>query len=102
MSQGGHPVAINREALHAFIDRQCDHVEATPIPAELEALSTGEKLTPAETLALWHAAGVASQIGMALALEPGAYVEGMPEMSEDEDEEAGHAKADALNEEAQA
>ena len=86
---------IDTDALAAFIAQQVEKIHATPIPPELARMADGEKLTEAETLALWYGAGVASQIGMALALEPGAYVIGFPEDMGDDDAE--HAAADALN-----
>lgn len=75
---------IQRDALHAFVDRQLLKIESTPIPPELAALSASERLQPDEVQALWFGAGIASQIGMVLALEPGTYVEPWPEAESDE------------------
>ncbi len=70
--------AFDRVALHAWVDARLDHVEATPIPAEMQALASGEKLGADEVQALWLAAGLASQIGMVLAMDPGTFVPGFP------------------------
>lgn len=69
---------IDREALAAMIDRACLTIESTPIPAELRATGDGEGFDDAEVLALWIGAGLASQVGMALALDPSPYVIGFP------------------------
>lgn len=96
-------MAINRDALVKWVNAQCDKVEGTPIPAELETLGTSERFTDAEVLALWHGAGLASQIGMVLAMDPGTFVDGFPEQGEDAPEdleealEAGHNAADEAN-----
>lgn len=74
---------IQRDALHAFVDRQLLKIESTPVPPELAALSASERLQPDEIQALWFGAGIASQIGMVLALEPGTFVEPWPEAQED-------------------
>lgn len=69
---------IQRDALHAFVDRQLLKIESTPIPPELTGLGASERLQPDEIQALWFGAGIASQIGMALALEPDRFVEPWP------------------------
>jgi hypothetical protein len=69
---------FDRAALHAWVDARLDHVEATPIPTEMQTLADGERFTADETLALWQAAGLASRIGMVLAMEPGQFVIGFP------------------------
>lgn len=69
---------IQRDALHAFIDRQLFKVESTPVPPDMRALGERERLDPDEIHALWVAAGIASQIGMALALEPDRFVQPWP------------------------
>lgn len=84
---------INREALDAFITRQVEKITTTPVPPELAGLAASEKFTDGEVLALWYGAGIASQIGMVLAMEPGEFVDGFPE----QDDDAGHDEADALN-----
>ena len=76
---------IQRDALHAFVDRQLLKIESTPIPPELTGLGVSERLHADEIQALWYGAGIASQIGMVLALEPGTFVEPWPEV-EDEQE----------------
>jgi hypothetical protein len=60
---------IQRDALHAFVDRQLLKIESTPIPPELTGLAASERLQPDEILALWFGAGIASQIGMVLEVE---------------------------------
>lgn len=79
---------IQRDALHAFVDRQLLKIESTPIPPELTGLGASERLQADEIQALWFGAGIASQIGMVLAMEPGAFVEPWPEVEEQEDEPA--------------
>ncbi len=69
---------IKRDALHAFIERQLVTVESTPVPPELQDISVQEQLTSDEVHALWFGAGIASQIGMALALDPSQFVEPWP------------------------
>lgn len=76
---------IDRDALHAWIDRQCDRIETTPIPPELASLGESERLTSDDVLRLWHGAGLASQIGMALSLEPGQFIPGFPTGDDDPD-----------------
>ena len=76
---------IQRDALHAFVDRQLLKIESTPIPPELTGLGVSERLQADEIQALWYGAGIASQIGMVLAMEPGTFVEPWPEV-EDEQE----------------
>ena len=73
---------IQRDALHAFVDRQLLKIESTPIPPELTGLGVSERLQADEIQALWFGAGIASQIGMVL-----AFVEPWPEV-EDDDAEA--------------
>ena len=73
---------IQRDALHAFVDRQLLKIESTPIPPELTGLGVSERLQPDEVLALWFGAGIASQIGMVLAMEPGTFVEPWPGLEE--------------------
>jgi hypothetical protein len=87
---------INREALDAFITRQVEKITTTPVPPELAGLADSEKLSGDEVLALWYGAGLASQIGMVLAMDPGTFVDGFPE--QDDDADAEHDAADALNE----
>ena len=70
---------IDRDALHAFIDRQLFRIQSTPPPVDMRALERQSGLGPDEVRALWIGAGIASQIGMALALEPGRFVRGWPE-----------------------
>jgi hypothetical protein len=78
---------IQRDALHAFVDRQLLKIESTPIPPELTGLGVSERLQADEIQALWFGAGIASQIGMVLAMDPGTFVEPWPEV-EDDDAEA--------------
>ena len=85
---------FDRVALHAWVDARLDHVEATPIPPEMQTMADGERFTADETLALWLAAGLASQIGMVLAMEPGPFVLGFPadrEADDDDNPEAADA-----------
>ncbi|MGI9187781.1 MAG: hypothetical protein ACR2J9_09780 [Gaiellales bacterium] len=79
---------IQRDALHAFIDRQLLKIETTPIPPELAGLGASERLQPDEIHALWFGAGIASQIGMALTLDPGTFVDPWPEPDGDEPADA--------------
>ena len=60
---------IQRDALHAFVDRQLLKIESTPIPPELTGLGAAERLQADEIQALWFGAGIASQIGMVLAMD---------------------------------
>ena len=69
---------IQRDALHAFIDRQLVRIETTPVPPELAELGAGERFRSDEIAALWCGAGIASQIGLALMLDPGVFVEPWP------------------------
>ena len=70
--------SIQRDHLHQFVDRELDRVLATPLPPELAALGAAESYSPDEVRALWVGAGIASQIGLALMLDPGAFVEPWP------------------------
>lgn len=70
---------IDRAALHAFVDRQLVRIESTPPPADTHDLERRSGLSADQVRALWIGAGIASQIGMALALDPGRYVRGWPE-----------------------
>ena len=76
---------IQRDALHAFVDRQLLKIESTPIPPELSGLGVSERLQADEIQALWFGAGIASQIGMVLAMEPGTFVEPWPEVEEEQE-----------------
>lgn len=71
-------VRIKRDALHALIDAKCSSIEATPVPPEMATMAEGEKFTADEALALWFGAGIASQIGMLLTLDPSPFVDGWP------------------------
>ncbi len=71
---------IQRDALHAFIDRQLVRIETTPVPPELAELGACERFGPDEIAALWCGAGIASQIGLALMLDPGAFVDPWPDV----------------------
>ena len=84
---GGMPT-IKRDALHAFVDRQLFKVESTPVPPDMAQLGHREALTVEEVQALWIGAGIASQIGMALALEPQRFVDPWPGAQDDDDERA--------------
>ena len=75
---------IQRDALHAFIDRQLLQVESTPVPVELRPAVEDGSMTADEVHALWMGAGIASQIGMALALDPSRFVEPWPARDETE------------------
>jgi hypothetical protein len=79
---------IQRDALHAFVDRQLLKIASTPIPPELTGLGASERLQPDEIQALWFGAGIASQIGMVLAMEPGTFVEPWPVVEDDQPEPA--------------
>lgn len=79
---------IDRDALAAMIDRACLVIESTPIPAELRSTGDGGGFDEAEVLALWIGAGLASQVGMALALDPSPYVIGFPPKRDDADDDA--------------
>lgn len=69
---------ILRDRLHQFVDLQLDHVLATPVPPDMAALGASESYTPDQVHALWVGAGIASQIGVALWLDPGVFVEPWP------------------------
>lgn len=74
---------IQRDALHAFVDRQLFRIESTPPPPDLRALERKAGLTVEEVRAVWIGAGIASQIGMALALDPSRFVTGWPVAADD-------------------
>ncbi|MEI7438662.1 MAG: hypothetical protein WCK20_03220 [Thermoleophilia bacterium] len=74
---------IQRDALHAFIDRQLLQVESTPVPNELQPAVEGGSMTADEVHALWMGAGIASQIGMSLVLDPSRFVEPWPEREDE-------------------
>jgi len=86
VGHGAPMTTIKRDALHAFIDRQLFRVESTPVPPELREVEEREGLSADQVQALWLGAGIASQIGMALALDPSAFVEPWP----------GHDDADQM------
>lgn len=77
---------INREALHAWIESRCDLIESTPVPREMmeEALGDPDSdgMSGNDILALWVGAGLASQVGMSLALDPSAWLTHWPVSSE--------------------
>jgi hypothetical protein len=85
---------IDREALAAMIDRACFTIESTPIPAELRSTGDGNGFDEAEVLALWIGAGLASQVGMALALDPSPYVIGFPPKKDDDAPESYAVRAE--------
>lgn len=65
---------IATDRLVAFVAEQARLVEGTPMPADLDAIVPDD--VPRDTLpAVWLAAGVASQIGIALVDDPGRFVE---------------------------
>ena len=74
---------IRRDLLHSFIDSQLDRVLATPVPPDLAALAASERFDVDEARALWVGAGIASQIGLALAFDPGRFVEPWPERDDE-------------------
>ena len=76
---------IQCDALHAFVDRQLLKIESTPIPPELTGLGVSERLQSDEIQALWVGAGIASQIGMVLAMDPGTFVEPWPQVEDDQE-----------------
>jgi hypothetical protein len=73
---------VNRESLISFIDRKLLLIESTPIPDDMRALGQEDGMSEEDIRALWVGAGIASQIGMALALEPGPFVTTWPEEGE--------------------
>ena len=79
----GGMTTIRRDLINSFIDSQLDRVLATPVPPELAALAASERFDADEARALWMGAGIASQIGMALALDPGRFVEPWPVRDEE-------------------
>jgi hypothetical protein len=91
---------IQRDALHAFIDRQLDKVESTPIPPELMGRCGPDGLQPDEMRALWLGAGIASQIGMVLVLDPGTYVEPWPTADDGERRDGDGAEERPMADEA--
>lgn len=73
---------INREALHAWIESRCDLIESTPVPRELMGDALGDpdatEMSANDIYALWVGAGLASQVGMSLALDPSAWLTHWP------------------------
>ncbi len=64
---------IATDRLVAFVEEQARLVEATPMPADLVEVVPDD--VPGQELpAIWLAAGVASQIGVALIDDPGRFV----------------------------
>ena len=51
---------------------------ATPVPPDLAALAADRRLADDEIRALWLGAGIASQVGLALMLQPGRFVDPWP------------------------
>jgi len=68
------PYRIARRALHDFVDRQLLLIAATPLPDDLRAALAGADLGDDELAAVWLAAGVATQIGVAIVEEPERFV----------------------------
>lgn len=73
---------INREALHAWIESRCNLIESTPVPADMldEVLGDDDSagMSGNDILALWVGAGLASQVGMSLALDPSQWLTHWP------------------------
>jgi len=69
---------IKRDELHAFIDRQLFLVESTPVPDDMRPDVEDGPISEDELHALWIGAGIASQVGMALALDPSRFVDPWP------------------------
>jgi len=67
---------IDREALYRFIDEALARIINTPPPTGMGTLTDG--LSAAEERALWMAAGIASQIGIALMENPLPFVAPLP------------------------
>lgn len=74
---------IQRDRLHAFVDRELDRIAATPVPPDMAALGALERLAADEIASLWAAAGIASRIGLALVADPGRFVEPWPAPDEE-------------------
>lgn len=73
---------IDRKGLHAWIDARCDLIESTPVPHDmLDQVMTdddSEGMSANDIYALWVGAGLASQVGMSLALDPSQWLTHWP------------------------
>jgi hypothetical protein len=68
------PYRIARRTLHDFVDRQLLLIASTPLPDDLRRSLVGDDLGDDELAAVWLAAGVATQIGLAILEEPERFV----------------------------
>jgi len=68
------PYHIARAALHDFVDRQLTLVESTPLPTDVRDLVADEDLGDDELAAVWLAAGLATQVGLAVLDGPERFV----------------------------
>jgi hypothetical protein len=68
------PYRIARRTLLDFVDRQLVLIDSTPLPDDLRRALAGEDLGDDELAAIWLAAGVATQIGLAIVEEPERFV----------------------------
>ena len=73
---------IDRAALDAFVARQVDLVESTPLPNEVAQLIADTRdaceMSSHELVAVWLGAGLATQIGLALLEAPERFITGAP------------------------
>jgi hypothetical protein len=71
--------AIDRDALRAFVDRQVALIEATPLPHDLgAAVAATTDMAADELRAVWLAAGLATQLGLALLDAPERFIRAAP------------------------
>lgn len=79
------PYRIDRSALDAFIARQVDLVESTPLPSDVAQLITNAadspEMTPHELGAVWLGAGLATQVGLALVEAPERFINHVPDLT---------------------
>lgn len=68
---------IATDRLVAFVEEQARLVEATPMPPDLVEV-VPDDMPDDELPGVWLAAGLASQIGIALVDDPGRFVERVP------------------------
>lgn len=73
------PVRIDRAALRAFVEQQCDLIERTPVPTDVlgEVIGAGEEV-PAmlDPVRLWRIAGLATLVGLSVYEDAERFIAG--------------------------